>query len=250
MKLFCVLVEADPGKSLGGSCIRDLYNMANHLSTLSKEYSISKMIVITNSKVNKKLFPSICQFMIFNNYKQQFTEITNQITNEDTLLCHISGHGYQVKDISGDEIDGMDEMIKVNGGIILDDDIRKYFVDNIPKNMQFVGIADTCHSGSMFDLDYMYKNKKWIKDTRRKTYNKKAISIGACADNQLENCDIGNTIGFGGALTIHLIENNLVEKLINYNDKNISDIFVTLNKILLQLKQSVTIETCDDSLIL
>ena len=29
--LYCVLIEADPVGSLGGSCIRDIYNTANYL---------------------------------------------------------------------------------------------------------------------------------------------------------------------------------------------------------------------------
>ena len=34
--------------------------------------------------------------------------------------------------------------------------------------------------------------------------NFNALSIGACSDNQLDNCDIGD-IGYGGALTVHMM---------------------------------------------
>ena len=35
----------------------------------------------------------------------------------------ITGHGYQVKDLNGDEKDGLDECIYYNKKLILDDDI-------------------------------------------------------------------------------------------------------------------------------
>ena len=37
----------------------------------------------------------------------------------------------------------------------------------------------------------------------------KTCSLSACTDSQLENCDIGK-VGYGGALTVHFIDNNLI----------------------------------------
>ena len=128
--------------------------------------------------------------------------------NNCVVIVYLSGHGYQTHDLNYDEADGLDEyIIGQNGEIILDDNIKSWLVDNLPTNVRFIGIADTCHSSSMFDLNGQ----------------KGCISIGACADNELENCDVGEKIGFGGALTIQLLESMIDNKclleylIVNFN---------------------------------
>ena len=48
----------------------------------------------------------------------------------------ISGHGYQRKDVAGDEIDGMDECIRTKNEIILDDDLWKLFIKDMDKTLE------------------------------------------------------------------------------------------------------------------
>ena len=65
MKKYCLLMETDPNNSLGGSCIRDLYNTANYL--VNKVNNIEKIFILTTSILNnenKSNFPSICNSKI------------------------------------------------------------------------------------------------------------------------------------------------------------------------------------------
>ena len=153
------------------------------------------------------------------------------IRDSSTLLVAISGHGYQKRDINGDEMDGMDEYVRTCNEIIIDDDLWEIFIKNMNKSINFVGICDTCHSGTMFDLDYFWNGNEWILDTKRNKVYRNAISIGACKDNQLDNCDIGETIGFGGCLTIQLIEHDYLCKLLEFDEKK----FIDIHSIILSL---------------
>jgi hypothetical protein len=76
----------------------------------------------------------------------------------DALLFHFSGHGGQVKDVSGDEESGFDQtMIPVDhkkAGIILDDDILDKILKPLPAGVDMFCITDCCHSGTIMDLPY------------------------------------------------------------------------------------------------
>jgi hypothetical protein len=69
----------------------------------------------------------------------------------DTLVFHYSGHGSQVADLSGDEIDRKDETIcphdYANAGMIKDDDFRAIF-KGLAAGVNLEVILDSCHSGS------------------------------------------------------------------------------------------------------
>ncbi|KAG8691264.1 cytochrome c oxidase subunit 1 [Ceratobasidium sp. 394] len=66
----------------------------------------------------------------------------------------------QVKDKNGDEKDGYDEGIipcdwstQCNVDIIIDDDLRKFLVEPLPKGANLTALFDCCHSGTILDMD-------------------------------------------------------------------------------------------------
>ena len=71
----------------------------------------------------------------------------------DTLVFHYSGHGSQVRDTDGDELDdGKDEIIcpwdfNWEDGYIKDDDFRQMFT-GLKKGARLEVILDSCHSGT------------------------------------------------------------------------------------------------------
>jgi hypothetical protein len=247
MSTTAILIEADPKNTLGGSCIRDLYNMSNHLSYIC---NISNTYVLTNNNISddvKCTFSRDCNFVVVDNFTFQFINIINTIPANTTLFLLISGHGYQMKDDNGDEDDGKDEYIIMNK--IIKDDLLKQLIYSVNDSIYVVCVCDTCHSGSMFDLDYTYINNEWINDSSSADNSRNIISISACKDNQLENCDIGN-IGFGGALCVHLIDNNYVRCLIDRDIIAIKQMYNELSKILSNFNQIPVIQTsCVDFII-
>jgi|WetSurMetagenome_2_1015567.scaffolds.fasta_scaffold24833_2 metacaspase-1 len=69
----------------------------------------------------------------------------------DLLVFHYSGHGSQVPDTNGDEIDGWDETICphdfATAGMIKDDDLRNLF-SKLPAGVNLEVLLDSCHSGT------------------------------------------------------------------------------------------------------
>ncbi|KAF8163988.1 metacaspase [Pholiota molesta] len=59
------------------------------------------------------------------------------------------GHGGQVKDTAGDEVDGEDE------GYIVDNLIHETMVKPLPAGCRLTAIFDSCHSGTAMDLPYV-----------------------------------------------------------------------------------------------
>ena len=70
----------------------------------------------------------------------------------DFMIFHFSGHGSQIRDRNGDELeDGLDELIcpfdyDWDGRFILDDDLDEIF-RGLPKNALLEVFLDCCHSG-------------------------------------------------------------------------------------------------------
>lgn len=78
----------------------------------------------------------------------------------DSLLFYYAGHGVQVADENGDELDGMDEaLVPVDfdsAGALLDDEIHALTVRKLPKGARLTAVVDASHSGSVMDLLYVY----------------------------------------------------------------------------------------------
>ncbi|KAF0424546.1 metacaspase CasA [Gigaspora margarita] len=90
----------------------------------------------------------------------------------DSFFFHYSGHGGQVEDTNGDEVDGYDETIMPvdfeKKGQIIDDDMHDIMVRPLKAGtfcLCFViyfyrrktnGNFDSCHSGTTLDLPFIY----------------------------------------------------------------------------------------------
>jgi metacaspase-1 len=78
----------------------------------------------------------------------------------DSLFLQFSGHGSQVRDTSGDEVDGLDETILPldfkTAGQITDDDMYDILVRRVPKGARLTALFDCCHSGTGLDLPYSH----------------------------------------------------------------------------------------------
>eukprot|EP00899_Mesostigma_viride_P025877 jgi/Mesvir1/6474/Mv19548-RA.1 len=79
----------------------------------------------------------------------------------DSLVFQFSGHGSQVRDYTGDETDGYDEVLIPldydsyrKRGHITDDEVNAYLVNPLPPGVRLHAIIDACHSGTAMDLPY------------------------------------------------------------------------------------------------
>ncbi|PCH35235.1 hypothetical protein WOLCODRAFT_155910 [Wolfiporia cocos MD-104 SS10] len=98
------------------------------------------------------------------NILREMKRLVEDVQDGDHLVFHFSGHGSQVDNLNGTEVDGKDEVIwpedivyNTNGtvqGYIMDDEIHDILVDAIPLGVHFTMIFDCCHSGTAADLPY------------------------------------------------------------------------------------------------
>ena len=76
----------------------------------------------------------------------------------DLLIVTLSGHGGQVKDINGDEADGLDETICLYDGQMVDDHVLEIIL-KLPPGLRVLMITDTCHSEGNFRAFVRYATK-------------------------------------------------------------------------------------------
>ena len=194
-------------------CINDSQNLRAFL--LDNKYFEENEITMLNDFEKGELFPTK------ENMLKQFdniVEFANAHPNELVLLfVSYSGHGYYIRDVSGDEADGRDEVLcpidcmsKGNDGFIVDDEIKSRLVDKLAENV----MSDSCHSGSVLDLKYEYKfGKTPYCSTNKKVKTTKCdvALISGCKDTQtsadayIPNKE--NNYLYQGAMTASFIKN-------------------------------------------
>ena len=171
---------AMPSIQLSG-CINDIVNVRNTLID-AYGYSDPNIFVLRdddNTKLPKKanILSALSRFVAMSNAK-------------DMLWVHYSGHGMQIRDTNGDEVDGFDECIVPcdynTAGVITDDELFA-----ILKNAKcrMIICLDSCHSGSGCDLQYAinYNNGIIIRTLTPRTRsiaNPNIIMLSGCRDEQ------------------------------------------------------------------
>ena len=171
----------DPSARLYG-CINDVINTTEVLTNIYG-YSSSNVICLRDDINNPALYPTK------DNILSNLNKLIAESRSLSEIWFHYSGHGSQIKDTTGDEIDGLDEVIVPTDfrqkGFITDDEIYNIVKNSKCKTML---IFDSCHSGTMCDLQWSfeYKNGSYLKtmNTNKILPNKNIISISGCKDTQ------------------------------------------------------------------
>lgn len=92
------------------------------------------------------------------NIEQAMLALARGATAGDALFMQYSGHGSQIKDTSGDEASGFDQVLVPmdyqGSGVIVDDWIFDTVVKALPEGVTLFAVMDCCHSGSIMDLPF------------------------------------------------------------------------------------------------
>jgi hypothetical protein len=132
-------------------CINDVKNISDFLT---ENYDIDEFLVLTDDQKDPKSIPTRANIL------NAFRWLREGAKAGDSLIFHYSGHGGSVKDLDGDEEDGMDETLcpvdYQKAGIILDDEVHAVLCRGLPRGVRLTSIMDCCHSESILDLPYLY----------------------------------------------------------------------------------------------
>lgn len=142
-------------------CINDARNIEKFLCTRFG-YKQEDIVVLTDDQNGPRSMPTK------DNMLRAMEWLVRDARPNDSLFFHYSGHGGQTKDLDGDEADGFDEVIypvdfKQNGHIV-DDEMHAIMVRPLPPGCRLTAIFDSCHSGSVLDLPYIYSTEGKIKE--------------------------------------------------------------------------------------
>lgn len=148
-------------------CINDVIHLKEFLS--ENLYFDSKDILCMRDDYDfsNYLYPSY--FNIINQI-DLLVEWANNNRNSEIWFSY-SGHGSNIIDYSGDELDNRDEVLcTVDNKYIKDDWLKTNFINLLNKDVKLFILIDACHSATMCDLN--------------QDLNKKIIMISGCKDNQ------------------------------------------------------------------
>lgn len=142
-------------------CINDVMNVKRFL--LQHGYKEDDMVVLTDDQRDPRSIPT----------RQNMTAamhwLTRGASSGDALFLHFSGHGSQAKASQGDEADGYNETIVPldyqQAGQLEDDELHAILVRPLPVGCRLTAIFDSCHSGTVLDLPYVYTTSGSIKET-------------------------------------------------------------------------------------
>lgn len=119
-------------------------------------------------------------------------ELKNLIVNAkngDVLFFYYSGHGSYTFDRNNDETDGRDEtLVSSDLQLVLDDEIKTIIQKHLSREITIIGMFDSCHSGTMFDLKYNYLDSdnydKYSENNKASECQGNVIMISGCMDSQ------------------------------------------------------------------
>ncbi|RCI03735.1 Ca(2+)-dependent cysteine protease [Rhizopus stolonifer] len=140
-------------------CINDVQNIKTFLTSLYN-FDEADMVILTDEQEESKFKPTR------ENILAAMQWLVHDAEPND------SGHGGRVADIHSDEDDGHDETIypldydqyEGDTGQIKDDNMHDIMVKPLPKGCRLTAIFDSCHSGTVLDLPYVYSTKGQIKE--------------------------------------------------------------------------------------
>ncbi|KAJ8123064.1 hypothetical protein O1611_g9685 [Lasiodiplodia mahajangana] len=142
-------------------CINDTANLSKFLME-HYHYKREDMIILTDDQDDHRLIPTKANII------RAMQWLVNGAQPNDSLFLHYSGHGGQTEDLDGDEEDGNDEVIYPvdykEAGPLVDDDLHKIVVKPLQAGVRLTAIFDSCHSGSVLDLPYIYSTKGVLKE--------------------------------------------------------------------------------------
>jgi len=195
---------SDPVNKLNG-CIDDIVNMSNMLVD-AYDYDRANIMMLRDDFNVAGTMPTRAN--ILNSLKA----LVAKSASCTEIWFHYSGHGSQVKDNSRDEADGLDEVIVpcdfMQKGFIIDDELFAIIKDS---KCTTILLTDSCHSGSVFDLEWSFENKNGTflktQNNSQLIQNPNIFMFSGCKDTQTSADAYSNfAMQAVGAFTTSFIE--------------------------------------------
>ena len=121
-----------------GGCINDVNNMKSLIRSRGFTEDQDHMLILTDDQEDSRYQPTRMNIIEGMNW------LVSGAQPNDSLFFHYAGHGSQISDQDGDEVDGDDEIILPvdfeSAGEIVDDEMNWIMVQQLPRGARFVYI--------------------------------------------------------------------------------------------------------------
>jgi len=172
----------------GNSSYRDAANLCK--LSVKKWGDNSTIVILTDNKdLNGGIYVEDKKTFV-----NKLLSVVKKWSPTHDILFVISAHGYLM---------GKNEYIRVGDDVVLDHEIRDAFYGEMEYNCHSFCLVDTCHSGTMLDLEWVSTDGKLFRYNDEDKMRQLFVStccISACNDKQLAGEDISNFGGWGGKL--------------------------------------------------
>jgi hypothetical protein len=195
----------------GDSSYRDAASVAR-LMTQKFESSV---IIMCDSPRQTFDVPKSVTIMVLkdrNDCLRQIETYVRQLAPASELLFVLSAHGYS-RAASGcrrvTELNGRSEYVTINGVPIYDYELFTALYGQMRKETQSLCLIDTCHSGTMLDLEYISTDggSQFTRSKQTLIHHRPlSVCISACDDNELSGEDISVYGGWGGKLICRFLD--------------------------------------------
>ncbi len=178
-------------------CIDD----ANRMNQLLEKSGFTTRKIITDATNVKPTKENILN---------EFKNIIVNAQAGDIIFFYFSGHGSYTYDTNRDELDKRDEMI-ISSDLkgVLDDELKSILSNHMKREVTIVGLFDSCHSGTMFDLKFQYLDSNnydnYTENDNVSECDGNVLMISGCMDLQTSDEALINQ-KVQGALTWSFIE--------------------------------------------
>lgn len=81
------------------------------------------------------------------NVISELSQVANTLKTGDIFMLSYAGHGGQIPDLNGDELDGLDETMCLYDGQLIDDELNSQFA-KFAEGVRILVFSDSCHSGT------------------------------------------------------------------------------------------------------
>jgi hypothetical protein len=142
---------------------------------------------------------------------QQIENYVDGLPHAADLLFVISAHGYSSRATTSRmayELNGRSEYVRLHTQPVYDYELFKALYQKMAPDTRSFCLVDTCHSGTMLDLEYLSRDGGLLFTRSRTPLLRRPISvcISACDDNELAGEDISQFAGWGGKLICQFLD--------------------------------------------
>ncbi len=116
------------------------------------ENDANDMAKIANSR-NFQIKTLLTKDATRENVINEISEAAKVLKAGDIFMLSYSGHGGQVPDLNGDEVDDLDETWCLYDGELIDDELNLQFA-KFAEGVRILVFSDSCHSGTMSRVAY------------------------------------------------------------------------------------------------